>query len=292
MGGRPAVLVFNPWSGGGRAPKLAGRVAEILGRSGYELHEHATERPDHATELARQAADTGAEVVFAMGGDGTLREVAAGLLGTDTALAPLPLGTTNVIAYSLGLPAAPLPAAQVLAGAATREIDVGSVAGRPFLMQCSFGLDGAALARVSPVAKRRFGKAAIVWAGVRELLSSGLPGLEIEIGDNRYRASFVAACNLPHYAGRMALAPGADPADALLDVVIFAGESRAALVGFARDLVRGRHTERSDVERAHASRLRVSSARPFAVQTDGDYVERTTGVEIELGPERLKVLAP
>src|SRR5262245_40941047 len=104
-----------------------------------------TNRRGHATRLAQGAANDGVDVVVCLGGDGTLNEVANGLAGTDTALAPLPGGSTNVFARTIGLPNDPIEATgalmDALAKQSTERIGLGTVNGRYFLFHVGLGFD-------------------------------------------------------------------------------------------------------------------------------------------------------
>lgn len=111
-----------------------------------------TTRRGHATRLAQGAAAGGIDVVVVLGGDGTLNEAANGLAGTDTALAPLPGGSTNVFARTLGLPDDPIEATGVLLDAlahdSVRRVGLGSVNGRYFLFHVGVGFDAAVVSEV------------------------------------------------------------------------------------------------------------------------------------------------
>lgn len=290
---RPAVLIYNPKSGRQVAKRLLPRVLEILRRGGFDVEPLATAGPADATRLAAEAvAASRAEVAFAMGGDGTLREVACGLLGSDVALAPLPTGTTNVMVLALGLPQNTLAAARALATCEPRRIDVGSAGGEPFLMQVSAGLDATIMALQSSRAKKRFGKGAVAWTGVRQWLAYDYPLIEVTTGDRRHDVGLCAACNIPYYAGPYRMAPEADLRDGLLDLVLFTGRGRLDTLGFAADLARGRHTRRADVEVLRVESLRILGPPATRVQLDGDVLPGTLPLQVEIGPQRLWVLAP
>ncbi|MGD2116426.1 MAG: diacylglycerol kinase family protein, partial [Acidobacteriota bacterium] len=176
---RDALLIVNPTAGRGRGPRLAPKVTERLAALGYRAAPVLTTGPGDATRLAREAAGSGAEAVFALGGDGTLRETAAGLLGTDVPLGPLPGGTTNVLTLALGLPRGPLAAAEAVARAAPRWLDVGLCGTTPFLMMVSAGVDSAAVAALHPLGARWFGRVGVAVRGLGIWWSYGYPPIEV-----------------------------------------------------------------------------------------------------------------
>src|SRR3954466_11143251 len=100
------MIVFNPVAGRRRA-HLLWRVLDVLVANGVRLDLAETPRPEHASSLAREAAKRGETLVVAAGGDGTIAEVANGLIGTSTRLGVIPLGTANVLAHEMGLPFTP-----------------------------------------------------------------------------------------------------------------------------------------------------------------------------------------
>ena len=224
----PAILIHNPVAGRhGRRRLLAALVRE-LSTDGPEIETLATRGVGDATALARRAANDGAPIVFALGGDGTVREVAAGLLGGNAVLGVLPAGTTNVVARALGLPLQPLAAARSLKRLPAREIDVGLCGDEAFLMMASLGLDAIALRGASPLAKRWFGRAAVALAGLGAWWHHDYAEFELLIDGHAVGATFAAACNLPLYGGDVRLAPDARPDDGKLDVVLFRGSGRRA----------------------------------------------------------------
>ncbi len=290
---RRAVLIYNPKSGRQVAERLLPSVLETLRAAGFEIEPVATEGPGDATRLAREAAaGRPIEAAFAMGGDGTLREVARGLLGTEVALAPLPTGTTNVLSLALGLSRDALGAARVLPGCRKRAIDVGLADDEPFLMMVSGGLDAAVMARQDSAAKKRYGKAAVAWTGVRQWWSYSYPQIELRLDGRTERVSHYAVCNIPFYAGAFRMAPAADPSNGRLDLVLFRGRGRAATLGFARDLALGRHLKRADVESRPVLELEIVGPPEYLVQIDGDVLSGPAPLKISLAEDRLWVLAP
>lgn len=288
---RPAALIYNPTAGRQRHEQLLGSVLSALRSGGFEVEAVPTGGPGEATRLARERSGS-AEVVFAFGGDGTAREVGAGLLGTDTALGLVPGGTVNILAMALGLPRDPLSAAKLAGRLEVQELDVGLVNEAPFLMMVSAGLDSSVLAALDTRLKWRFGKAAYVWQGLREWWRYPYPRFEVVADGEPLEASFVAVSNIPYYGGAFALAPGARPHDGRLDLVLFRGIGRLDTIGFAADLLRGAHMRRSDVTVRHVREVELRSPAGAVAQIDGDLCEERLPVTVRIAPAPLRVLCP
>ncbi len=290
---RKTVLIYNPKSGRQGARRVLPRVLDALRAAGFRVEPTPTAAAGDATRLAREAtAEASIEVVFAMGGDGTLREAASGLLGSEVALGALPAGTTNVLAQALGLPQNALGAAQAMARCRRRQFDVGLAGDEPFLMQVSAGLDAEVMAHQDSEAKKRFGKAAVAWTGLGQWWRYDYPQFELELDGRSECVSHFAACNIPFYAGAFRMAPDADPGDGRLDLVTFRGTGRVATLGFARDLALGRHLERPDVATRRVEGLElVGPPGQYRVQIDGDVLTGPVPLEISMSEQRLWVMA-
>jgi len=294
---RRAALIYNPKSGRQRHAELLDAILARLREGGFAVELSPTAFAGQATDLARGfAADGAVEAVFAFGGDGTAREVAAGLLGTPVALGVLPGGTANLLALALGLPRDPVRAAAALAGARTRAFDVGLVGGaageQPFLMMVSAGLDATVLAALDVELKWRFGEAAILWQGLQEWWRYSYPEIEVQADGERLAATFAAVANIPFYAGSFRLAPGARPDDHRLELVLFRGRGRRATLGFVADLLRSAHVRRRDVEVRKVDEVLLAGPAGTAAQVDGDLCEERLPVRVRLAEERLRVLFP
>jgi diacylglycerol kinase (ATP) len=287
-----AALIFNPRAGRWRTEHRVESISEILGNSGFSLERQQTARPGHATDLARQAATGGFEAVFVFGGDGTIREAAAGLVGTGVALGPIPGGTVNVLVQALGLPLQPLRAAAAFANSTTLEMDVGACGKEPFLILTSAGLDAHIMGNLHPGLKRRLGKASVVWTGLQRWSSYDYPQIRVVADGQPHVATFAAVCNLPYYAGKWKLAPGASITDRALDLVLFRGTGRLQTLAFARDLALGRHIRRDDVEIIRAQEIEVLSPAGIPMQIDGDAMPLELPVTLTIAPQRLTLLTP
>ena len=230
--------------------------------------------------------------MFALGGDGTLREVAAGLLGSDVALAPLPAGTTNVLVRALGVPRRPLLAAHALAGGVRRPLAVGICGETPFLMMVSAGLDAAVMAALSGERKQRWGQLAVAAQGFTSWRRYGYPQLTARWDGQEQSGSFACVCNIPLYAGSLAMVPAARWDDDALELVLLHGSGRRATLSFAADLLRGRHLARADVTSVCVSELELLGPPELPLQVDGDRCCETLPARVRVASERLQVLVP
>ena len=265
-------------------------MLEGLARAGYAVEARGTTAPGDATRLAREAADDGYEYVLALGGDGTLREAAAGLLGTPAKLGFLPGGTANVMARVLGLPANPLAAAEALAHTRVRSLDVGLCGEEPFLMQASAGIDARIVELLSPTHKSYLGIGAAVPAGLRALLTYDYPEVRLIADGRELTGSFAAVSNIPLYGGRWKMSPAALPDDGVLDLALFRGRGRMATLGFARDLLLGRHLRRPDTEIRAVERVELHGEAP--IQIDGDVYRGPRPAVVTVAGPRISLLVP
>ena len=289
-----ALIVRNPLAGG-RAARKFGQVLSELRRGDYDVEVQDTAEAGHASELARTAAsEHQADLVFACGGDGTIREVAAGLLGTELPLALLPNGTTNVLAGALEVPCDALQAARLYSSGkpTRREIDVGTCDDQIFLMMASGGPDAVALSQTDPLLKRRLGKAAVAGSALKTIVTTDLPELGLRIGPHRETATLFSASNIPYYGGKFVLAPDASLDDGCLDLVLFRGTTRSSLAAFVIALLRARHHDRHDVSIRKVQHLVVESPGEITMQLDGDPFRAKTPVSIGMADERLTVMLP
>jgi diacylglycerol kinase (ATP) len=308
-----ALLVLNPAAGAtrrllgrdGRVSARLDRVLATLRRAGFDCDLAPTRAPGHAGELARAArADGGYAAVFALGGDGILRETASGLIGGDLPLAPLPAGTANVLARVLGIPRDPLRAAALFAERPLplSRLDVGLVerlpepthAARPgseptpFLMMASRGLDARALERLPPAWKRWLGRSGVALSGLRELARGDDPPFPFRVEDGaERRASFLSVCNIPFYGGSFVLAPGASPFDRALEVAAVEAPGRRALIAFAARVARGRPPAPT-----RAAQVTLPGSGTTWLQLDGDALQVELPVRVRLAEETLPLLAP
>ncbi len=290
--GRPSILVLaNPVAGRRDSAAAIRLVAAALERF-LPVEVRLTRGPGEARDLAAALDPALCRLVVGVGGDGTLREIAEGLLGKPIPVGIVPRGAGNILALALGIPGGTAQAAAVLAGGRLRLLDVGLANGRAFLSVVGAGLDAEI---VRAVTRRRQGHmyySAYAWPIARILLGGAGPPLRVradgrELGEGRL---FIAA-NVPPYARLVILAPRADPGDGLLDAFLFRRGGLAHTFRYFLAALAGAPDAFADVACRQAARLTVTAPAPVAFQLDGDFAGELP-LEIELRPRALAVVVP
>ncbi|WP_428485647.1 diacylglycerol/lipid kinase family protein [Rhodopila sp.] len=267
------IIVFNPVAGRRRA-HLLWRVLDVLAATGVRLDLAETHRPGHAEALAREAAQRGERLVVAAGGDGTIAEVANGLMGSSAHLGVIPLGTANVLAHELGLPFSPRAVAAALAFGRTCRLWPGQANGadgtRLFVQMLGVGFDAHVVRNLPFPLKKAFGKGAYVLQSVRELSRYRFPVIRLRIDDQETEAASVIISKGRLYGGRFRLAVAAEPAEPGFSVVLFdlSGPGAAMLYGSALPL--NLLGQAPGVRHIRASRIDFLQNLSVPAQTDGD----------------------
>ena len=188
------LVIFNPVAGRRRAAALW-KVLDLLVVNGVKVEVAETQHAGHATELARAAAEAGETMVVAAGGDGTIAEIANGLIGSDAILGIIPLGTANVLAKEYALSTSPRGIANALAYKRTRPLWPGmaQLAGRDqiFVQMVGLGFDGAVVHGIHTPLKRLIGRGAYVWQSLWESIAYRFPRLRLTIDGKAYEAASV-----------------------------------------------------------------------------------------------------
>ena len=267
------VIVFNPVAGRRRA-HLLWRVLDVLVASGIRLDLAETHRPGHAEAIAREAAERGEPMVVAAGGDGTIAEVANGLMGSGVRLGVIPLGTANVLANELGLPFAPRAVAAALAFGRTSRIWPGLARGadgaRLFVQMLGVGFDAHVVYHLSLPLKRALGKGAYALQSLRETWRYSFAPIRLCLDGAEAQAGSVIVSKGRFYGGRFVIAPEARPAEPGFSVLLFeqAGPAAALLYGAALPL--GLLGQAPGVRHRHARQIEFIGNEAIPAQVDGD----------------------
>jgi len=289
-----AVVLLNGVAGRGRALRKHEIVREEAQAAGIQVQ--GATSPEEMEEVAREAAASGIDRVIAAGGDGTVHRVLNGLMGSEAALGIIPCGSGNDLAVNLGIPHDVRAAEQLAFTGAVRDIDLCRIecarSTRHFGCIASFGLDSHAN-RIANLHTGPFrGTALYVWSMLRALMEFTPVAARVthDAGEYRGEILLLVAANASSYGGGMRIAPSADLADGLLDVVAVRRMTRLKLLWCFPEVFSGKHISREEVTCLRSTELRIDAARPLQIFADGEYIGDTPA-RVSVLPRALRVIS-
>ena len=287
---RRVVLIINPASANGKTGQEWSELVAEAQRLGLRVEERLTEAPGHATELAREASMAGADVVVAVGGDGTVHEVVNGLVGAggspfgEAALGVIARGTGRDFIRSHDIPTKAKDALQAIADGPIRRIDVGEVistgdseGGCRFANAASAGVTGAIAKRANGMSKRMGGTPTFLLAAFQGFRAYTNTPIHLEL-DGRpidVTASCVV-CAIGHsLGGGIKVAHGARPDDGLLDMVLVGDVGAKDLALNVHRLYTGTLGEHPEITHLKGLTVTVSGDTPLQIEADGELAGTT-----------------
>ena len=299
-----AQLIYNPNSGVRDWTGSIERFVRFWNERGWSVRATSTEYAGHAPILAQDAVQRGVDFVFAAGGDGTLNEVANALVGSETALAPLPTGTANVFARELGMalpnPLSPnwlIPVYQSLSQGRIQRMDVGKcTTGRHWLLWASAGFDGFAVHAVEPRSRKskRWGKLGYFAGAIGSVFKyRSSPSTVVADGhvfEGEYLLINISNCRM-FLGGEFNLNRRGVFDDGLFEVWLFQGRDWSKLPLYAVDVTLDVHEENPNVDVVQARNVAVETHRPIPYHLDGEPAA-TTPFACQIVPKALRVLVP
>ena len=308
------VVIVNPYSQGGRLGKRWPELAEQVGRA-FPYDEAITTAPGEATRLAREALKAGAERLVAVGGDGTINEVANGFfddqgapVATKASLAIIPFGTGGDLRRTLRIPKEAADAIAVIKANHTRRVDVGKLEltghdGKPLLRMfiniASFGISGR-LDRMINESGKKLGRIGYFVTGTRATLTHKNQRVQLIFDGNteqRVEATtyVVAVANGRYFGGGMMIAPNAELDDGVFDVTMVGDLSITQLLtGFARQVYSGAHLKTKGVSVRRARVVEAEAIDPndkVEFDVDGEHLGRLPA-RFEVVPRALSLVVP
>ena len=295
------VVIYNP-----QARKLRSRsrdrlerARQIFSEAGYETILVPTSGPGAGAGLARSSVADGAGLIVAAGGDGTINEVAEGMVHSRVPLGILPAGTANVLAMETGMSSNLELAARELLTYTPERISVGCLhfnnvnhCVRHFLLMAGIGLDARLIYELSASLKTNLGKMAY-WIAAFSLMGRRLEEFSVNVEDRNYRCSFALVSKVRNYGGDLEIARDTSLFDDQFEVVLFQGQNSARYVRYFIGVVRNRLRGMKGVSILRTPKLHVSPVQDSRayVQVDGEYAGHLP-VSVEIVKDALTLLLP
>lgn len=286
------LIITNPTSG---SKVLKGRPHEktalALLNAGHEVRVVSTEYAGHATEVAIEACKSDVDVICAIGGDGTVNEVASALIGSAKVLGIIPNGSGNGLARELNIPLNTDSAIETLLNHSVVTIDSCRVNDRPFLCTCGIGFDGSVSEEFSESSIR--GPIVYIKDSVQTFFSHTPATYHLKIDDKAIttKAFLIAFANASQYGNNAFIAPNASLTDGIIDVTIIkefpiVDAAQVAIQLFSKGLDQNPYTELYQ-----GKEISVTTDTPIPYHVDGEAVGSTDSIQIKMLPASLKVIS-
>lgn len=277
------LFIVNPISGKGRKKSIIAR----LQKSGYKVV--CTEYAGHAEKLAREASE---QVVVAVGGDGTVNEVARGLVGTGKTLGIIPCGSGDGLARHLGISHVFNSAMKTITAGKTSPLDAGTINGRLFFSVCGVGFDAIVSEKFSKCGKR--GLTTYIKEGLKTLRIYAPEKYCIDIDGQQlhHEAIIITIGNSSQWGNGAKITPLADSSDGILDMTVVEGFKAIELPWLAGRLMTGSAHKSRRVHTYRGRNIIINRSSDGPAQADGDWFYTGKAIEIEVIPHALQVLIP
>jgi diacylglycerol kinase (ATP) len=271
--------------------KVAFQIVDTTGPS--EIANGKPDQPGSGVYLAKKAVREGADIVAAAGGDGTIREVVNGLVGTKAILGVLPMGTGNDFSRTLGIGTDLDRAIQTLIFGSPQLIDLGQSLRGYFINVAGCGFDAVVAQRINHGFKYLRGTAVYVAAVGQTLISYRPKPITLEIDGVTHKEiiTLCAIANAQSYGGGMRIAPNADLTDGQFDVVLVGNVSKLEFIATFPRVFKGTHIHHPKVKILRGTEVRILSETPMPILADGEEIGFTP-IEFKVVPKAIRVMMP
>ena len=286
------VFIINPKSGVDREKTIQKAIDEVLDTKQFTYEIVHTKYPKHGTELAKEAADKGAYAVVAVGGDGSVNDIIAGLLNTATAVAIIPKGSGNGTARTMEIPLDVHEALKVINKGNSIMMDVGFTNGRPFISNAGVAFDALISKKFAKSTKR--GLMMYSWLVTRHMWTYKEWDWDITIDGvpHKEKAFIISVANCRQFGYNFKIAPDASWTDGLFDVVIIRQFPKMLGGALVLRAIAGTITNSPYVKHYRAKEVTISHPSLKLMQTDGDAHACDHTIHFHLEPGLQKVIVP
>lgn len=284
--------IINPVSGVGSKKRIPELIEETCAKENIRLELSFTEYGGHASELTRNALEQGTDIILAVGGDGTVNEVAKAMIYSDAVLGIIPKGSGNGLARELHIPMDTRKAIDMIRSGKVITIDGCKANDRVFFTTCGVGFDAAVSKKFA--AEKRRGSLTYLKNILEEYLSYKPEAYELLIDDRamKEKAFLVACANASQYGNNAYIAPHANIQDGLMDVTILSPFTPLDVAPLAIQLFTRQIDRSSKIKSIPARQVTIVRQKPGIMHLDGEPVEAGCQIELSVLPKALKVLTP
>lgn len=285
-------FIINPISGTQGKEQILRWIDERLDKDKFAQEVIYTERAGHAVEIAAQKAQEGDYAVVAIGGDGTINEIARSLVHTQTALGIIPCGSGNGLARHLQIPLDSKKAIDIINEGVVELIDYGKINDVPFFCTCGVGFDAFVSLKFSKSGRR--GPLTYLEKTLLESLKYRPETYELEMdgSTSRYKAFLIACGNASQYGNNAYITPQATLNDGLLDVTILEPFTVLDVPSLSFQLFNKTIDQNSRIKTFRCQTLRIHRSKPGVVHFDGDPMAAGENIDVKIMQKGLQVLVP
>lgn len=289
---RKIVFITNPISGTQNKKAIMDLVEKSIDKEKFSYEIQYTQWPGHASELATSAVQQGVDIVAAVGGDGTINEVAQKVVHSDTALAIIPCGSGNGLARHLQIPMDIRRAVEIINEGVVDSVDYGIINGYNFFCTCGVGFDAFVSLKFANAGKR--GLLTYLEKTLQEYLTykPETYELETEEGIYKYKAFLIACANASQYGNNAYIAPQATLHDGLMDVTVLEPFTVLDIPALSIQLFSKKLDKNSRIKTFRCKRMMIHRSKPGVIHYDGDPQMTDSNVEVEIIRKGLKVIVP
>jgi len=289
---KKVFFIINKYSGTGFRPEVEGRIIDRCSELGLECTIEFTQSRGHATELARQAVKENFKIAFAMGGDGTVNEVAQGLVHTSTIMGILPKGSGNGLARHLKIPLQFKHALELLANHQVISMDTFTVNDHLSVNVSGIGFDGHIAGLFGKNGTR--GLMGYVKLVAKEFTRFKEFPVEAMIDGNLFRSSafILAIANASQFGNNARVAPSASVCDQQLDICSLKKVPFSQAIGFGIKMFSGNIDKSSFVEMRKGQKMNIEFSSPMPYHIDGEPLPPSSSFNIVIQPSSLRMLIP
>lgn len=284
------VFIMNPISGTSSKAGIPEIIANTLDTNAFDYEIRLTEHAGHAFELATEAKNAGVDIVVAVGGDGTVNEVARAIVHSQTALGIVPCGSGNGLARHLILPMQIKKAIEMINQCEIHDLDYGIINGHPFFCTCGMGFDAFVSMKFAEAGKR----GPMTYA--ENILKEGMKyepetyDIIDENGTTQYKAFLISCANASQYGNNAYIAPQASMSDGLMDVIIMEPFDILEAPQISIEMFNKTLDKNSKIKTFRTKKLHIHRSKPGVIHYDGDPVMTGEEIDVEIKEKGIKII--